>query len=349
MPLPPPAPSAPYDNLATVTSMVRTILGDFIANIQPNNTGVVNVNGGGLTITWVSGNQFTALMNNVQIIINGVPNVITAVTSPTTANLLNVAAVANNLAYSLVIPTGDIFADSQAYVLPTINLGWRKLQDKLVDRGHPRNENTVLITGLPVCANLDPASEQYINWSGFFDGNVFQTPATLVGCPVLPQDFISPLQLDERLSIPGSTAANPNLGQFTSMWPAASGLKSRAKGSRNYYFDWRQDAIYFRGSTLSMDIKMRYQAWLADIAVSPGGFSTTPVPISKCALALANYSAAFFVTPRGSLLGPSFEAAGDASLSQITNSWAKLQQRASYSRIPRSRRARAGFGGRYSF
>lgn len=331
------APSAPYDSLETVTAMVRSLLGDFIQNIQPNNAGVVNVTGAGLTIVWVSGNQFTALMNGVGILINGVPNVIAMVTSPTTATLVNVAAVANGLAYSLVIPTGDLFADAQVYVVPTVNLAWRLLQKKLADKGHPRLVNTTLLTAFPVITNLDPAVEQYINWQGFFDGTNFQTPVTLAGCPVLPQDFISPLYLEERQTVAGATPSNPNLNVLRPMHPAANGLRSRQKGSWNRYFDWREDAVYFPGSILNMDVKTRYAAYLADIA--PGAnFALTPVPIMRCAEALANYAAAIFVTPRGGLLGPAFMAVGDAALAQITNAYAKLQQRASYSRIPWGRR-----------
>jgi len=327
------APSAPYDPLSTVTALVRVLLGDFIQNIQPNNAGVVNVNAGGLSITWVSGNQFTALMNGVAIVINGVPNTIAMVTSPTTATLVNQAAVANGLNYSLVIPTGDIFADTQAYVVPTVNLAWRKLQKKLADKGHPRLENTTILTSLPVIANLDPGVEQYITWSGFYDGVSLWTPATLAGCPVLPADFISPLYFEERQSVSGATAQNPNLNVFRRMHPAPNGLRSRAKGSWNRYFDWREDAVYFPGSILNMDVKGRYAAYLPDIAPA-ASFAATPVPIMNCADALANYAASIFVTPRGSLLGPNFDAAGDMAISQITNSYAKLQQRASYSRRP---------------
>lgn len=336
------APQAPYDSLATVTQQVRTLLGDFIQNLVASNAGIVNVNAGGFTITWVSGNQFTALMNNVPIVINGVPNVIALVTSPTTANLVNQAAVANGLAYTLVIPTGDIFADAQNYVVPTINLAWRKLQKKLAIKGHPRLENTVILTGLPVSGNLDPGVEQYINWQGFFDGATFFTPQTLAGCPVLPQDFISPIHLEERQSVSGATVQNPNLNRFRIVHPAGNGLRSRTKGSWNHYYDWREDAIYLPGAILKIDMKARYAAYLVDI-VPGASFAATPVPIMGCAESLANYSAAIFVTPRGGVaLAAGFNGAGDESLAQITTSQAKLQQRSSYSRQPWGRRFRRG-------
>jgi hypothetical protein len=337
------APSAPYDSLAIVTQMVRTFLGDFIQNIQPNNVGMVNVNAGGLSITWQSGNMFTALMNGVAITINGLPNQIAMVTGPTTATLVKQAAVANGVPYSLVIPTGDIFADSQAYVLPTVNLGWRMVQKKLAEKGHPRLENTALITGIPITTNLDPASEQYMNWQGFFDGSAFQTPATLQGCPTLPADFISPIYIEERQSVAGASPANPNLNILRKMHPASDGLRSRVKTGWNRQFDWREDGVYVRGSLQLSDWKVRYAAFLADIAVAGGGFSVTPVPIMRCAEALANYTAGIFVTPRGSLLGPNFMSAGDAALAQITNSQAKLGQRASYSRRAWGHRGRGRF------
>lgn len=335
----PVAPSAPYDSLATITQMVRTLLGDFIQNIQPNNAGTVNTNG--LAVTWQTGNQFTALFNGVQITINNVSYTVAAVTSPTTLTLVTSAGVQAGVAYSLVIPTGDIFADPQAYVVPTVNYAWRKLQKKLAIKGHPRLENTTILTGLPVVTDLDPGIEQYINWQGFFDGTNFQTPSTLTNCPVLPQDFISPLKLEERQSITGATPTNPNLNVFRQMHPAADGLKTRAKGSWNRYYDWREDTINFPGSVVLMDVKLRYAAFLVDIAVAGGGFAATPVPIMGCAESLANYSAEAFVIPRGGqALAPAFAAEGDEALLEITTSQSKLQQRASYHRRPWGRRFR---------
>jgi hypothetical protein len=325
------APQAPYDSLATITQMVRTLLGDYVQNIQPFNQGVVSTNA--IAVTWVSGNQFSAQMNGAPIVINGVAYTVAMVTSPTTLNLVQTAGVQVNSPYTLVIPAGDFFADSQPYVLPTINLAWRRLQTKLADKGHPRLENTAILTSLPVIANLDPAVEQYINWMGFFDGVTLQTPGTLAGCPVLPPDFISPLKLEERMSVAGATAQSPNLNRMLPMRPAADGLRSRAKGTYNRVFDWRQDAIYFRGATLPLDLKIRYAAFLPDIAVG-ASFAATPVPIMGAAESLANYSASIFVTPRGSSLASAFDAAGDEALLQITNMQAKLQQRASYSRQP---------------
>jgi len=118
------------------------------------------------------------------------------------------------------------------------------------------------------------------------------------------------------------------------MHPAPDGLKHKVKGCWNRYFDWREDAVYLPGSIVPMDLFIRYAAYLPDIAIAAGGFSVTAIPIMRSAEALAAYSAGIFVAPRGSMLAASFEAEGDAALDQITSSFAKLQQRASFRRKP---------------
>lgn len=330
-----PAPPLPYDSLAKVTALVRVALGDFVQNIQPFNQGTVNTDPTGKILSLQSGSLFTALFAGVRILINNQPFSVATVTGPTSL-VLNETAPQNllNAAYSLVIPTGDIFADTQAYVLPTVNLAWRKLQKKLADQGHPRMESEGDILALPIIANLDPISQQWINWSNFYDGANLLTPTTTPPGVVLPPDWISPLRLWERQSVSGASVNNPNLNVLRPMHPAANGLISRMKGSCNRYWDWRNDALYLPGSIVPMDLRARYSAYLPDLAYAGISFEAVPVKIMNCADALAYYTAAIFVTPRGSALGPDFDAKGDAAMSQITNSDAKLKQRASYSRIP---------------
>ena len=320
-------------------------LADFIQNIQPNNAGTVNTDVTGYIVTWVSGNQFSALFNGVQIIVNGLPNTVALVTSPTTLQLVNQAIPSQaGSAYSLVIPTGDFFADTQAYVLPTINLAWRKLQEKLDQASHPRMRPEVDLYSLPVAGSSDPATQQWINWTNFFDGVNLWSPANPPPngpCPVLPADFVTPRRLWERQSVLPLGAINPN--RFVPMHPVTDGLPSGTKGTRNYWWDWRDDALYFVGSILPMDLRLSYQNLLPDIVATSGGFAATPVPIMRCARALSYYAASIFVTPRASLLGPGLEAEGDAATDMLTNRQAKILQAGSF-----RRRAVYDSSGRYS-
>lgn len=319
---------APYDTLATVTQMVRTALGDFIQNQNPNLAGMVLVNG--TQVTLMSGSPFSALLNGLLITINNVQYPVAAVTSLTTLTLATTAGVQNNVTFSAIIPLGDIFADSQAYVLPTIQLAWRKLQKKLADKGHPRMKNEKDILGIPVVTSNDPITQQSISWTQFFDGTAFQT------LPLLPQDFISPLRIWERPS--GMVV------EFTPMHPAGDTLPPRNKTSWNRNFDWRGDAIYFPGALIPTDWRISYASFLPDISVVNSSFSQSPVPVMRSADALAFYSAALFVTPRGGeALVPVFEAKGDEATDQITNAWEKLQQKASFHRRPWGERGRSNY------
>ena len=332
MPVAPPNP-APYDTLETVTSLTRTILGDYIAGLIPNPQGTCNVNG--VNVAWLTGPQFSIYFAGAAFVINNVPYVVFAVLSPTSLILTAAAPVQNNVAWAATIQTGEIFNDSQAYVVPTINLGWRKLQKKLTDKGHPRLEQETDLFLLPVVTNLDPISQQWVDWSFFYDGTNELT------APVLPPDFISPLRLWERPSAPPDT---PNLNRLRPMRLAPDALRSTVKGSWNRYWDWRDDTIYFPGSILQMDLRVRYSSYLPDIVPATGGFTVTQIPILRCAESLAYYAASEFVNPRGGVLAVAFEAKGDAGIDAITNVFAKLQQRASYSRRAWGQRGRRQAG-----
>lgn len=335
MPVSLPTP-APYDTLATVTSQARTILADYIAGLIPNPQGTCNVVGA--TVTWVSGPQFSIYFRGAVFTINDINFAVFQVQSPTKLILTTPAATQNAVPWMATIQTGEIFNDSQAYVLPTVNLAWRKLQKKLAKRGHPRLEREAILLNLPIMTNLDPAAQQYVNWSGTYDGTTFETAAS--GAPALPQDFISPLWVKERPHVTGT-----NLNRFCPMRPVPDGLRSWQKGSFNRRWDWRNDELHLPGAIQLLDLQIRFATYLADLAVANGAtFGTTPVPIMRCAEALAYYSAALFVEPRGGVLAVSFDQKGDMATDQITDADAKLKQRTSYSRRAWGQRGRRGRG-----
>jgi hypothetical protein len=316
-----PSNPAPYDTLATVTQLVRTVLADYIANVAPSPQGTANVNG--RTLTWVSGPTFNIYFVGAQIQVAGQANSVQSVQSPVTLTLVNAVATGNGIPWSATIPTGDIFADSQAYVLPTVNLGWRKLLEVLDKASHPRLRNETIITSLPVAASSDPSVQQWIDWTGFFDG------VSKTSTPALPQYFLSPLRLYERQSVP----AGPNPNVFVPMHPASDGIPSTDKSTKNSIFDWREDKIYLNGAIVPLDLRVSYQVYFPDIVPSAGGFAQTPIPIMRAARALAYYTAGFFVDPRGGEKAQGWMIEGDSAAETMTNRQAKLGQRTSYRRI----------------
>lgn len=234
--------------------------------------------------------------------------------------------------------SGDIFADSQVYALPTLNLAWRKLQRKLALAGHARLEPTVTIQDIPpvnVAVATDPATEVYITWTGFFDG------VQLLQTPTLPADLIFPIKIGER--------QDGTVADFYDMHPATDGLPSIPPGAWFRWWDWRGlpggggEGLYFKGSVLSIDLRMRYAAFMPDIVMAQGGLSQTLVPFMRCAEALAYYIAAIFVSPREGGIGKAaeYEQEGDKALSEILALPSKqILQRANFRRQP--------FGGRHS-
>lgn len=147
---------------------------------------------------------------------------------------------------------------------------------------------------------------------------------------MLPPDFVTPRRLWERQSVLPVGATNPN--RFCPMHPVPDGLPSTYKGTADYWWDWREDALYFVGAQLLTDKRLVYNSFLADIVVAAGGFASTQIPIMRAARALSYYAASIFVAARGSLLAPSFEAEGDAAADQLTNRQAKILQGASFRR-----------------
>ena len=226
-----------------------------------------------------------------------------------------------------VMPTvaGDLLSDAQPYTINYVNLGWRKLQKKLALAGHQKLEQELDIVNLPVVATIDPAIQVSITWTGFFDGaNQWQTPA-------LPTDMIYPMRLWERQS--------GTVQRFKPMTPAIDALPSRAQGVWMQHWDWRDDTLWMPGSIVNLDLRMRYACYLPDLAYGQGGAQGTPVPVMRCAEALAYYIAEAFTEPRGDAgssnpISQMFAAKGDVATDQITAMTAKTQQRANYRRIP---------------
>jgi hypothetical protein len=282
------------------------------------------VNTNGLTVTWVSGDKFTYLFNGISLVIGGTPYPVASVNSPTSITLGNSAGVQAGVAYSGTLPTGDVFADSQAYVVPTINLAWRRLLEKLDVASHPRLRKEIVLFQIPATTNLDPASQQWIDWTNFFDGSNELNPDTTVGLPTLPQDFMAPLEIWERQSAGDSSVLN--LLGFQEMNPTVGHLQALAKSNYNGVWDWRDDALYVRGATIPTDWRLSYRKYLGDIIPVDEGFDATPIPIMRSARALSYYAAAEFVEPRGGTLAAGWYAQGDEAVEMLNNRAAKTLQ-----------------------
>ena len=225
---------------------------------------------------------------------------------------------------------GNLLADTQPYTFTLLNAAFRHLQEDLANAGCPAFTNEAVLLGLPVIANTDPSIQQWMSCQYFFDGTSYYNS------PVLPFDCILPLRVWERQT---STQS-----RFVEMQPANDGLPDNVKTNYNGIWEWRQNAIYIPGGLLSVDMRIRYASYLADIASS----GTATVPIIRCADALAHYVAAEFAFSRGSAeangVANSFMAMGQQSMKRMINRDARREQRGNHRRQGYSKGRHSGWG-----
>jgi hypothetical protein len=236
--------------------------------------------------------------------------------------VLNFARIiANDCALSI---DGNLLADTQPYIYPMLNLAWRKLQDRLGNNAiedFPAEEILHSIT--PVDADVDQATQAYISFNGYYDGKVINA------MPVLPPDLQEPVKLWER---PSGT----NL-QFVPMTSAEGGIPAGlARGAFFGVFEWREDILYLVGSNRTNDIRIRYIRKMPDI--TSGNATTTPVPIIRCAVALAYLLVEIFSTSRGGTVTPAFSSEREGAIKQLINTTTRKKQRTNFRRLPYSRR-----------
>jgi hypothetical protein len=227
---------------------------------------------------------------------------------------------------------GEVLTDNQPFTQEMTNTGWRKFQSFLANKGMSRFRKRCLLSGFPVVGTQDPASETLLNWSFFYDGVSYFFPGTAKPVQVLPQDFIQPLTVGERIT--GTNAT------FTPMSMASDGmLPDWRKRGWNGWWDWRDDGLYMPGSLYSMDLQIYYAAFLPDFTTQATlQWYQQPVPVMRCKSALANYIAAEFAAPRGDMDAATFIAQAEQDARLNFNVDVRAKQRVNVSR--------RGFSGR---
>lgn len=243
--------------------------------------------------------------------------------------ILNLARVrANDAAQSLI---GNLLANAQPYTYTMLNAAYRHLQRKLTNAGVETFTRETQLLQVPVAAGLDPGLQVYCSFTGFYDG------VQMHENPVLPVDMIAPLKLWERQSAPPNSTFNP--ANYIPMYKTTDGLPSRAQTIWLREWEWREDAIWMVGATQVIDLRFRYNCWLADLLDS-----TSLVMIVNCAEALAYYTVMEFCRPRGSVVADQYEALGDKAVDEMTVINSRAKQRQNHRRRPYSGGNHSGWG-----
>ena len=218
---------------------------------------------------------------------------------------------------------GDILKNSQPFTQQMANSAWRRLQEYLANFGHTRGIDEYTITGLPPVATLDPASQCWLDWTGYFDGTQIWTGFAL------PRQFYSPLKLWERVT--GQD------GYFAPMNCRMDGLPDGPKGWRNGFFEWRNDRLYMPGSQNSMDLRIRFAQFFPDFATQgETQWYQQPVPIARCLDAFADYICVEACDGRDDVDSQTFKDRAEKEAKLIFNRDVRLKQRSNVRRHPRS-------------
>lgn len=219
--------------------------------------------------------------------------------------------------------SGDIITDEQPFTNTMITGAWRTFQEYLANMGSVRFKKPLVLTGLPIVANHDPASWTALTWSSFFDGVNYWIPPQ---SPVLPQDMILPLKIWER--------QNGQMSQFKLMDQSVENLPDARKGPYNEYWYWENDTLYMPGALYSMDLRMEYAAYLPDFSFNPDGtvIGNQPVPVMRALNPLAWYFCAEAAEGRDDVDKDTFIAKAEKACRSLFNREVAMKQRRPVSR-----------------
>jgi hypothetical protein len=206
--------------------------------------------------------------------------------------VVNTARVRLNDAIATI--NGDILTDAASFTLVAIIAAWRRFQETLVDLGFAALKNETVIYGVGPTTYTDLSNQVSLSWSGYFNGSTLNTSV------VLPGDFIFPYDLWERPS-GGSGSLQP-------MDQCYNGLPNVSRSVYNRIWEWREQTIYMPGATGSVDLRIRYAAFMADfVASGTTAFSAQPVPIMRALNPLAWFICTEIAKARGDLDAGDFE------------------------------------------
>lgn len=222
--------------------------------------------------------------------------------------------------------TGRILTDRNPFTVQFLNGALEFLQDRIRNRGVITLEydNVILspITPPPV---LQPGIQQRVAFNGFFDGATWQKT------PALPASCVSVLEVWER-----QTGAGLPFQPMKQLRP----LPDRYQGPWLVNWEYRQDSIVLIGSTVSEDLRIRFQAQLGEIAPATAENPLTNVTIQiLCSVnALATVVAYFYARALGAPAAKTMQDDAETLIRLITNRYTRQNQHTPY--------RRRGFGSR---
>lgn len=222
---------------------------------------------------------------------------------------------------------GAILTNRRPFTVPMLNSAIRRVQRYYANNGIESNiVDNFLLTGITPAATSDPSVQVWIGATGYFDG------VKVNAQPVLPPDLIVPLAVWERTT--GTS------GSFVPVMPAhGDGLPSRVPGQTFDLFEWRNDRINFIGSTVTEDLRLRYEQALSPIGTN-ADLTQVSIPLRDSHEALAFWMIYYFGFARGSALRAEAKQNAQEAMDEVVNRHVRKDERIAY----RPRGYRSGGG-----
>jgi len=204
---------------------------------------------------------------------------------------------------------GDILTDDWPATWTYLNQAKRLVEHELASNGVEFNVKEYTLFNITPAGTVDPTTQVNISQSGYYDG------VNNHASPNLPGDLIIPLRLWERFS----GTQNP----YIQITPAIDGLDGFLLQTQYFRFwDWRTDAIWMPGASMTNDIRMRYVSYSPELT-GP----TSVVPFRRSAMAIAFMTAWCFTNPRGNAQAGTLMDMASKEIDQIVASSTRKRQR----------------------
>jgi hypothetical protein len=219
--------------------------------------------------------------------------------------------------------SGDILKDTQPFTQTMCNAAWRRLQEFLMNLGDTRFIDEIIISALPIVATTDPASQCWLDWTGFFDGTQVWTNYAL------PQKCDFPLKLWDRVS-------GINAGWGRHLENQMDGLPATYKAQRNGIFEWRNDKVYMPGALLPVDLRVRFAQFFPDFQTQGDTeWWQQPVPLTRSLDALADFICVEASDGRDDVSSATFLTRAEGNAKKLFNKNVRLKNRSNVRRRPR--------------
>jgi hypothetical protein len=212
---------------------------------------------------------------------------------------------------------GRILTNTAPFTIPYLNSAIRRTQRYFANNGlESFIVDNFILTGITPVQSLDPSVQVFISSSGYFDG------VKMNAQPTLPPDLIIPLAVWERQTASGAS--------FAPVHPTSKdGLPSRIPGQTFDLFEWRNDKINLLGSTLTTDLRLRYEGMIPAIATNQD-LTKVSIPLRDAHEALAAWVIYFYAFARGSAMRLEAKKIAQEEMDEVVNRYVRKDERIAY-------------------